>query len=308
MQERFTPYAVAALLLALLLGAAYVQTRPAPYSEGVFWRVSKDGEVVGHILGTIHSNDERITRIPDPVMEVFAEARGYAIEAFPGSNLWNPYHGFQSIAGRMMLEDGKTLAEVAGEEIASQVYAVLKRNHAEEKFARRIKPWAAIHSLSIKSEHQGPIIDQKLLDLAVVQDKDLYQVESPEELLAAFYGMPMDSQVSLLADKLRAYPAARGTMERIIQAYAREDLQEMMDLSTDFIDKSPDKRRHHQAYVKHAIDVRSVVMAHYMQEPFRDGGAFVAIGALHLYGENGVLALIGQDLFGGFDVERVRIK
>ena len=308
MQERFTPYAVAALLLALLLGAAYVQMRPAPYSEGVFWRVSKDGEVVGHILGTIHSNDERITRIPDPVMEVFAEARGYAIEAFPGSNLWNPYHGFQSIAGRMMLEDGKTLAEVAGEEIASQVYAVLKRNHAEEKFARRIKPWAAIHSLSIKSEHQGPIIDQKLLDLAVVQDKDLYQVESPEELLAAFYGMPMDSQVSLLADKLRAYPAARGTMERIIQAYAREDLQEMMDLSTDFIDKSPNKRRHHQAYVKHAIDVRSVVMAHYMQEPFRDGGAFVAIGALHLYGENGVLALIGQDLFGGFDVERVRIK
>ena len=142
----------------------------------------------------------------------------------------------------------------------------------------------------------------------MVQDKDLYQVESPEELLAAFYGMPMDSQVSLLADKLCAYPAARGTMERIIQAYAREDLQEMMDLSTDFIDKSPDKRRHHQAYVKHAIDVRSVVMAHYMQEPFRDGGAFVAIGALHLYGENGVLALIGQDLFGGFDVERVRVK
>lgn len=308
MRERFTPYAVAALLLALLLGAAYVQTRPAPFSEGVFWRVSKDGEVVGHIFGTIHSNDERITRIPDKVMEVFAEARGYAIEAFPGSDLWNPYHGFQSIAGRMMLEDGKTLADVAGEDIASQVYAILKRNHAEEKFARRIKPWAAIHSLSIKSEHQGPIIDQKLLDLAVVQDKDLYQIESPEELLAAFYGMPMDSQVSLLADKLRAYPAARGTMERIIQAYGREDLQEMMDLSTEFIDKSPGKRRHHQAYLKHAIDVRSVVMAHYMREPFWDGGAFIAIGALHLYGGNGVLALLGQELYGGFDVERIRIR
>lgn len=308
MRERFTPYAMVALLLALLLGAAYVQMRPAPFSEGVFWRISKDGEVVGHIFGTIHSNDERITRIPDKVMEVFAEARGYAIEAFPGSDLWNPYHGFQSIAGRMMLEDGKTLADVAGEDIASQVYAILKRNHAEEKFARRIKPWAAIHSLSIKSEHQGPIIDQKLLDLAVVQDKDLYQIESPEELLAAFYGMPMDSQVSLLADKLRAYPAARGTMERIIHAYGREDLQEMMDLSTEFIDKSPGKRRHHQAYLKHAIDVRSVVMAHYMREPFWDRGAFIAIGALHLYGESGVLALLGQELYGGFEVERIRIR
>lgn len=308
MSERFTPYAVTALLLALALGAVHVQMRPAPFSEGVFWRVSKDGEVVGHIFGTIHSNDERITRIPERVMAVFTEARGYAIEAFPGSDLWNPYHGFQSIAGRMMLEDGKTLAEVAGEDIASQVYAILKRNHAEEKFARRIKPWAAIHSLSIKSEHQGPIIDQKLLDLAVVQDKDLYQIESPEELLAAFYGMPMDSQVSLLADKLRAYPAARSTMERIIQAYEREDLQEMMDLSTEFIDKSPDKRQHHQAYLKHAIDVRSVVMAHYMREPFWDGGAFIAIGALHLYGKNGVLALLGEELYGSFDVERLQIK
>ena len=308
MPDRLTPYSLIGLLLATLVLSVYVVARPPPFMEGVFWKVTKDGEVVGHILGTIHSNDERVTRIADTVLQTFDDSNGYAIEAFPGSDLWNPYHGFQSIRGRMMLPRGTSLADVAGEDVAGQVYEILKRNQVDDDFARNIKPWAAIHSVSIRSEHIGPIIDQKLLDLAVIQDKDLYQIESAEELLASFYGMPMDSQVSLLKDKLRAYPGLRDTMESIIQAYQREDLQEMMDLSIGFIDKDREKKEHLEAYLKHAINDRSIVMAHYMQEPFRDRNAFVAVGALHLYGKDGVLSLIGQDLFGGFDVERVEIK
>lgn len=308
MPDRFTPYTVLGALAVLLAGLAYAELRPVPFSEGTFWQVRKDGQVVGHILGTIHSNDERVTRIPETVMQIFSQSTGYAIEAFPGSELWNPYHGLQSIRGRMMLEDGKMLADVAGEEVADKVFAILTRNQTDEEFARRVKPWAAIHNLAIKSEHTGPIVDQKLLDLAVLQGKELYQIESPEELLAAFYAMPMDSQVALLKDKLRSYPELRHTMESIVQAYEREDLQGMMDLSTDFIGKDPAKRVHRRAYVKHAIDVRSTVMAHYMNQAFlRKGNAFIAIGALHLYGKNGVLALLGQPLFGAYEVARMPI-
>ncbi|MCY4611232.1 MAG: TraB/GumN family protein [Gammaproteobacteria bacterium] len=308
MPERLTPVALIALLLVLLAGSLYVSQRPAPFSEGVFWQVSKDGEIVGHILGTIHSNDERVTRIPKRVMDVFTNASAYAIEAFPGSELWNPYHGLQNIRGRMMLPGKQTLAEVAGEKLAQKVYTILKGNYVDEEFARRVKPWAAIHSLAIKSEHQGPIVDQKLLDLAVLQDKELYQIESPEELLAAFYAMPMDSQVSLLQDKLRAFPEMRNTMEEIVLAYGREDLQAMMDLSTSFTDKDPSKRKHHEIYVKHAIDIRSVVMTHYMGAAFREGNVFIAVGALHLFGKNGVLSLLGQEFYGEYEVERIPIK
>ncbi len=307
--DRFTPYAVIGVLAILLAGFVHAAFKPMPFSEGIFWQVSKNGQIVGHVLGTVHSNDERVTRIPETVMQVFSQSAGYAIEAFPGSELWNPYHGYQSIRGRMMLEDGKMLADVAGEEVADEVFAILMRNQTDEDFARRVKPWAAIHSLAIKSEHTGPIVDQKLLDLAVLQGKELYQIESPEELLAAFYAMPMDSQVSLLKDKLRSYPELHHTMEDIVQAYEREDLQGMMNLSTDFIGKDPAKRVHRRAYLKHAIDVRSTVMAHYMNQAFlREGNAFIAIGALHLYGKNGVLALLGQPLFGGYEVERVFIQ
>jgi len=45
-----------------------------------------------------------------------------------------------------------------------------------------------------------------------------------------------------------------------------------------------------------------VVMAFRMQRELRHGGAYVALGALHLFGDQGVLALLEQD---GFQVSRV---
>jgi uncharacterized protein YbaP (TraB family) len=43
-------------------------------------------------------------------------------------------------------------------------------------------------------------------------------------------------------------------------------------------------------------------MAFRMRRELRRGRAFVALGALHLYGERGVLALLQQD---GYHVRRV---
>jgi uncharacterized protein YbaP (TraB family) len=54
--------------------------------------------------------------------------------------------------------------------------------------------------------------------------------------------------------------------------------------------------------VKRVVLDRSVVMAFRMQRELRRGRAFVALGALHLYGARGVLALLEQD---GYAAERL---
>jgi uncharacterized protein YbaP (TraB family) len=50
------------------------------------------------------------------------------------------------------------------------------------------------------------------------------------------------------------------------------------------------------------VENRSVVMAHRLAVPLREGRAFVAVGANHLYGPEGMLALIEKQ---GCRVERV---
>ena len=45
-------------------------------------------------------------------------------------------------------------------------------------------------------------------------------------------------------------------------------------------------------------------MEHYMRAPMRMKDTFIAVGAVHLYGEKGVLALMEKD---GYTVSRVDI-
>ena len=276
-----------------------------PYTEGIFWQVSKDGEVLGHIYGTIHMNDEKITKLDKTVMDIFDNSVGYSIEAFPSSHLWNPYHGFENIKKKMMFED-KTLADVAGEKTANDVFQILTKNGVNEEYATKIKPWAAMFSIAAKSKHSGPIVDHKLLDLASIQEKEIYQIESPEELLAAFYAMPMDSQVELLKSKIKHFPKIQEALDGMVNAYMKEDLQGLMDASTSFVDKSDYKQNKHlQVYLKHSVYIRNIVMAHYMNLPFLygldrykgQGGTFVCVGALHLLGEKGVLNLLEKTIW-----------
>jgi hypothetical protein len=303
-----------ALLFIVVAFTALFFYNKQPYTEGTFWQVSKDGEVLGHILGTIHMNDEKVTKLDKKVMDIFDNSVGYSIEAFPSSHLWNPYHGFENIKKKMMFED-KTLADVAGKKTANDVFQILTKNGVNKEYATKIKPWAAMFSIAAKSKHSGPIVDHKLLDLASIQEKEIYQIESPEELLAAFYAMPMESQVELLRSKIEHFPKIQETLDNMVDAYMEEDLQSLMDASTSFVDKSDyQKNRHLQVYLKHSVYIRNIVMAHYMNLPFLygldrykgQGVTFVCVGALHLLGEKGVLSLLEKQY--GFDIKRIKFK
>ena len=303
-----------ALLFIVVAFTALFFYNKQPYTEGTFWEVSKDGEVLGHILGTIHMNDEKVTKLDKKIMDIFDNSVGYSIEAFPSSHLWNPYHGFENIKKKMMFED-KTLEDVAGKKTANDVFQILTKNGVSEEYATKIKPWAAMFSIAAKSKHSGPIIDHKLLDLASIQEKEIYQIESPEELLAAFYAMPMKSQVELLKSKIEHFPKIQETLDDMVDAYMEEDLQGLMDASTSFVDKSDyQKNKHLQVYLKHSVYIRNIVMAHYMNLPFLygldrykgQGGTFVCVGALHLLGEKGVLSLLEKQY--GFEIKRIKFK
>ena len=43
---------VYAILFIIILFSAFSTYNKKPYTEGIFWQVSKDGEVLGHIYGT----------------------------------------------------------------------------------------------------------------------------------------------------------------------------------------------------------------------------------------------------------------
>ncbi|HKU87414.1 MAG TPA: TraB/GumN family protein, partial [Casimicrobiaceae bacterium] len=57
----------------------------------------------------------------------------------------------------------------------------------------------------------------------------------------------------------------------------------------------PGMERHFREFAKHVIDGRTALMHYRLFMPLREGHVFAAVGATHLYGRRGLLALIQQD-------------
>ena len=276
------------------------------FTKGVLWQIEKDKELVGYIFGTIHMNDKRINEVRKSIIDKFDEMTSFAMESFPSDHYWNPYHGGQRIKGDMTLPKGQTLEMLIGKDLYARVEEVLLGLGLDKETILHLKPWAAMRSFAVKAENtEDLILDYELLDRAAAQRKDLYQVESIEEFLITFYSMPEDVQIKLLEFTVNSYKEMRNTINMMLEAYLEEDLTKMYQISTSFIPNKPEYEKYRETYLKHVVKNRNVVMEHYMRKPMREKKTFIAVGALHLYGDEGVLALMEKD---GYKVKRIPVN
>jgi hypothetical protein len=112
----------------------------------------------------------------------------------------------------------------------------------------------------------------------------------------------METQVALLKHTLSHRDELMALEDETIRAYLARDLSAIWRLREGFIARYPEVAAHQAVMTKRLLYDRSVVMAYRMQRELRRGGAFVAVGALHLYGERGVIALLQED---GYRAARV---
>jgi uncharacterized protein YbaP (TraB family) len=294
---------MAAMLLAASLAGsaervpaaeARAQTR---FSRGLLWRVSKPGVAASHVFGTIHIADPRVLLIPDPVMRALAQAKSYAMEI-----QFNP-----AVEARFFeaaqFEDGRRLEPMIGAEAYAQLRTSLRLREVPEEIIARMKPWAALANLTVTPEDYDRVtLDQKLYALARARRLPTFGLEGIEEQIAVFDGIPLDTQVALLKHGLAEREHFVGLIEPTIQAWLKRDLAALHALQERSVTRFPQMAEHYRVLARHIVDNRSVVMAHRLFTPLARGGAFVAVGADHLHGENGLLRLLQKQ---GYRVTRV---
>lgn len=290
---------ISALAVAFMVSAKETEKQ---FNEGLFWKIEKDGEYVGHIFGTLHMNDERIGDLHSKVAKVLDDSKSFAMESFPSDHYWNPYQGGQLIKHDMVLPKGESLDQLVGEETYARIEEVLSGLGMKPEFIKTLRPWAAMRSFAVRAKSNKAILDYELLDRAASQKKELYQVESIEEFIVTLQEMPIDAQVALLKFTVASYADMYDIIDDMLDAYLQQDLKSMYEISTRFIPRDPVNEQWRAIYLRHVIEIRNIVMEHYMRKPMREKETFIAVGAVHLYGEKGVLALIEKD---GYTVSRV---
>ena len=283
-----------ALLLLLLPHAAAAELR---HGQGVLWQVVYEAKPVAHIFGTMHSSDPDIMALPPPVVQAFRAAPTLSVEVILDET------AMQRISAAMRLPKGQRLQDFVPPDLFNRAAAAAEPLGWQPIHLSRLKPWAVAMLISFAPEdaqrkNAPPPLDLWLMQVARARHKPVYALETLGEQVNVFDTMPTQDQVAHL--RAVAMPAAekRRILAAMKDAYLRRDIEHIFRMMRE----EESDRALREKIDKRLLDDRNRRMVERMLPRFDDGGAFIAIGAAHLPGENGVLALLEQR---GYSVARV---
>lgn len=270
----------AALALAALAQPALA------FERGLLWQVSADGEVRGHVFGTIHLGDPRVALIRPGVADALIASDAVVTEL-----AMEPENLRQAAAG-LMLPEGERLEALVGERAFAELRPRLEQRGVDAAMADRLKPFAAL-TLLLQPAGGG----QLPLDLALYLNgrslgKRVDGLETVAEQLAALDSLSLADQTRMLRELLERPAAADDYVARLVEAYLEEDLRAMETLMEAGFPGGPDSERAQEQFGETFLYRRNERMAERIDALLRREKAFVAIGALHLAGERGVLRLL----------------
>ncbi|HEX2113338.1 MAG TPA: TraB/GumN family protein [Alphaproteobacteria bacterium] len=289
----------AAALLLLVLLPQQLAAESLRNGQGVLWQVARGGKPVAHVFGTIHLADPEIIALPAPVAAAFQAASSLSVEAILDDA------ASRTLAQAMALPAERNLQDLVPADVFHRAAAAAQPYGLQPVHLNRLKPWALALLITVTPDEivrrsaGRQALDVWLTQQARAAGKTVRGLETMEEQIAVFDSLPEAEQAAFLSGAAIDIAQKQQLMAEMKEAYLRRDIagvrQAAQKGTTERDRAAADKLEHAM------IDERNRRMVERMQASF-DGSAFVAVGALHLPGENGVLALLER---AGYSVTRV---
>ena len=272
------------LVVWLVLYALCYHTGWAAEEQGILWRIDGAATQPSYLLGTIHSDDARITTLPVTIANIFQQADSFSGEI--DMDLPNLMQASQAT----LLPEGESLQQLLDSTLYQQTVQLLAAYGMPELVVQRMKPWAAAATLSLPRPQTGLFLDMLLYTQAAAQGKRVYGLETVSEQVGAMETMPRDLQIIMLRDAVAQHAQLDQIIEALINAYLQRDLNALESISDKAMQQGD--RRVAQLFTSEVVVNRNRRMLERMQPRLREGNAFIAVGALHLPGKDGLLTLL----------------
>lgn len=265
-----------------------------PSQAGLLWRISGDGILPSYLLGTIHSEDPRVTQIRPRVADALDQSDRFVMEMTLDAG------AFMQYGAAMLLPEGTNLETIVDTKTYTSAVSAMADLGIPEPLVRRLKPWVVMTMLSMPKSQGGLILDMVLYQRAAERGKQTSGLETIDEQLSVFDGLSVDDQVVLLRSTLSQLSSLNLLFEQLIKAYAADDLNKLM-----MIAKKANQQHQMAAAERFLVrlnDERNQRMVQRMTPYLNQGNSFIAVGALHLGGPQGLLSLLQKQ---GFQTEPV---
>ena len=268
------------------------------FPQSLLWKVTgKDLKEPSYLYGSIHIQDQRVFAFDTTVLTAL-----YSCDAFAMEILMDELDP-QEVKSSTYMPKGKVLSEMMSESDFHKLDSICKKMVGTTAYLfNAMKPFFVMSLLqqSEFSQDQEDALDVFFLKKAREANKLCYGVETYSTQMGAIDAIKLKEQVAMLVAAINdttTTDSGESMTDGLLEAYLSFNLDTMLVMSND--PSMPKK------FNKIFLVDRNVGMAKNFEKIALEHSLFCVVGAAHLGGDKGVIALLRKK---GYTVEPVKFE
>lgn len=273
---------------------------PAPADKALLWKVTGNGlQNPSYVYGTIHMIDREDYFLTDAAKEAF-ESVGHVAFEIDMEDMTDMSKMMPLMMKAFMVGD-TTLKDLLTEEEYTQVSDHFQQVGLPMMFVDRIKPMFLsvlgsgedMMSFSPGAESSVVSYEMEFMKMAQEREMDIDGLETAEFQMSMFDSIPYRVQAKMLMDAINAGDeGSSDQFDEMVRLYKDQDIYAMQSMM--------DEEGGIAGYEDLLLVRRNRNWIPVMAEAMKERPTFFAVGAGHLGGDQGVIALLRE---AGYTVE-----
>jgi uncharacterized protein YbaP (TraB family) len=280
--------AAAAVLGAIAMASAEPAAQPRAGARSFMWKATRQQGVV-YLVGSVHMLTKDFYPLA-PQLDAGFKDSDLLVEEVDLAEMLAPNTQF-TLLSKGMLPSGQTLDKVVSPATMALVNARTGKLGMPASALLQFKPWfLAMTLMAVEWEKAGFDaalgLDKHFYDRAQADGKMVQGLETTEYQISRFDGLAMSQQEKFLSESLKDLDAEKASVQTIASAWKAGDLPTVERLVLQ--DVKDDPFMYQRLLVERNRNWLPKIEALFG----RPGHAFVVVGAAHLVGPDGLLAML----------------
>lgn len=259
--------------------------------KGLFWKLESPTGIVSYLFGTMHTDDNRVTDFSPSVIDAIKSVDTFMMETKQDNQ--DP---------TALLMQDTTLRELLTAQELEQVRELADFHVMHLDAALQMKPWLLAVIFDLPKPQTPFNQDNLLMTKSEELLKDIEGLESSKAHFGVMDDFSREEQLVMLRAVLKRTQAQKeADFERLMAAYLNGDSDKISALDEKITGGMLPKSIWSKMRTK-LLDERNVVMAEGSIKVANEKPVFIAVGASHLAGKNGLIYAFKK---AGFKLSRM---
>lgn len=267
-------------------------------SEAVLWRIDKTGVPASFLFGTVHVIDASLQSLSQATLAAIDASKVVAVEAAETSR--QSLTNAMAQAQPLMVSHDRELQRILADDELAVVEKVLADAGYPSQLALGLKPWAATMFLADSpcqrqlQERGLKPIDSIVIERAQANGARIVGLETTYEQYSSLASIPPSLQASWLKASIELHPRVDDITQTMSELYRFRRMDAAWTLTQEMAPHAGLDDATLASLRSELVSKRNERMLERALPLLDEGGLFIAVGAMHHIGPDGLVAMLRQ--------------